>query len=219
MVAASIRSNNPGAMWGKGNRIAAKWGSTGTQDLADGLGQGNNIAFFPTKIQGACAQFDLWRTGYCNRTLRQAILRWSGGNWSQPYADFLVKQTGIGLETVVTPALLASPSGLKLMKFQAQWEAGIPYPMSDAEWLQAQKKVFSGVSPVTKKNSAGGAVVVVAGGAATVAAKSGVPWGVVLLIVLLGVVVAATIWFLIHLHHEDSTTPPTPSAPPPLPKG
>jgi hypothetical protein len=28
------------------------------------------------------------------------------------------------------------------MKAQAQWEAGKPYPMTDAEWRQAQAMVF-----------------------------------------------------------------------------
>lgn len=139
---ASIRSNNPGAMWGKGNTIAAKWGATSTESLNDGLGQGNNIAHFPTKVQGAAAQFDLWRQHYTSMTLQAAITRWSGGNWSQPYADFLTKRTGLAMGTEVTAALLASPQGLALMKYQAQWEAGVPYPMTDAEWTQAQGLVF-----------------------------------------------------------------------------
>lgn len=140
---ASIRSNNPGAMWGEGNPIATKWGSTHAEDLADGLGQGNNIAHFPTKVQGAAAQFDLWRAHYCNMTLKAAILRWSGGNWSQPYADFLTKHTGLGMADTITPRVLASDVGLNLMKYQAQWEAGVPYPMTDAEWHQAQALVFA----------------------------------------------------------------------------
>src|ERR1700743_424264 len=97
---ASIRTNNPGAMWGKGNPIATKWGSTKTEDLVDGLGQGNNIAHFPNAVAGACAQFDLWRQHYTGMTLKAAILKWSGGNWSQPYADFLVKNTGIEMTDV-----------------------------------------------------------------------------------------------------------------------
>lgn len=142
MDPASIRSNNPGAMWGKGNAIAVKWGSTTTEALADGLGQGNNIAHFPTKVQGAAAQFDLWHQRYCNMTLRAAITKWSGGNWSQPYANFLTQHTGLAMDTMVTPVLLSGPIGLLLMKYQAQWEAGRPYPMTDAEWKQAQQLAF-----------------------------------------------------------------------------
>lgn len=139
---AAIRFNNPGAMWGKGNKIATKWGATGTTTLNDGLGQGNNIAFFPTKIAGACAQFDLWRSGYCNMTLANAIKKWSGGNWSQPYADFLTQHTGLSMDIIVTPTMLAGPKGWQLMKYQAQWESGKPYPMSDTDWQIAQRKVF-----------------------------------------------------------------------------
>lgn len=147
MTAASIRSNNPGAMWGKGNPIATKWGATSTEALVDGLGQGNNIAHFPTMVQGAAAQFDLWKQHYCSMTLQAAIKKWSGGNWSQPYADFLTKHTGLAMSTEVTPALLASPKGLALMKYQAQWEAGVVYPMNDAEWTQAQGLVFAPATP------------------------------------------------------------------------
>jgi hypothetical protein len=130
-------------MWGKGNPIATKWGSTKTEDLADGLHQGNNIAHFPTAVQGAAAQFDLWKQHYVGMTLHDAILKWSGGNWSQSYADFLTKHTQISMSTVVTPALLASAQGLALMKYQAQWEAGKLYPLSDAQWEQAQGMVFT----------------------------------------------------------------------------
>ncbi len=144
MTAASIRSNNPGAMWGKGNAIATKWGSTGTEALADGLGQGNNIAHFPTPVQGAAAQFDLWNQRYTGMTLRTAITKWSGGNWSQPYADFLTQHTGLKMDNLITHDILAGPSGLTLMKYQAQWEAGTPYPLTDSLWAQAQAMVFGG---------------------------------------------------------------------------
>lgn len=143
---ASVRSNNPGAMWGKGNPIATKWGATSTENLNDGLGQGNNIAHFPTRVQGAAAQFDLWRQHYTSMTLQAAIKKWSGGNWSQPYADFLTKRTGLAMGTEVTPAILASTQGLQLMEAQAQWEAGVVYPMTDAEWKQAQAMVFAGAA-------------------------------------------------------------------------
>lgn len=155
---ASIRSKNPGAMWGHlgrrtsedrftntDNPIAVKWGSTQTEYLSDGLGQGNNIAHFPTMVQGACAQFDLWCERYAGMNLAAAIKRWSGGNWDQPYADFLKSKTGLTLTSLITPKLLASPSGLALMKAQAAWESGRikdGYPMTDAEWQAAQNLVF-----------------------------------------------------------------------------
>lgn len=221
---ASIRFKNPGAMWGKGNPIATRWGATGTVALADGLGQGNNIADFPDFIHGAAAQFDLWRTGYTNRTLRAAITRWSGGNWSQPYANSLVQKTGINLDDIMTPALLASPQGLALMKAQAWWEAGRPYPMSEADWATAQRLVFSTVpkvkAPVKKKvttvaTGAAGTVVVVAQ-----AAHGGAPPWVVLLLLAVGV--AATVGLYLFFHHQHEAIPEQagePASPPVLGPG
>jgi len=145
VVAASIRTNNPGAMWG--GKRADKWGATHAEMLNDGLGQGNNIAVFPTKVQGAAAQFDLWRAGYTGMSLATAIKRWSGGNSNEAYLKFLQSQTGIGAVDMITEALLASPQGLALMKAQARWEAGGPYPMTDAEWQRAQNLIFPGSIP------------------------------------------------------------------------
>lgn len=147
-MAVSIRTKNPGAMWG-GAR-AQKWGATADLILKDG--QKNHIAVFPTFVQGAAAQFDLWRAVYSNMTLAAAIEKWSGHNSSASYADFLKTHAGVSQSDVITSAFLASPRGLALMKAQAQWEAGQPYPMSDAEWLAAQNMVFKGAkAPASTK--------------------------------------------------------------------
>jgi hypothetical protein len=54
MEPASIRYKNPGAMWG--STLAIKWGADPKAvTLNDGKGQGNNIAVFPTYVQGICA--------------------------------------------------------------------------------------------------------------------------------------------------------------------
>jgi hypothetical protein len=139
----SIQTNNPGAMWG-GAR-ATKWGAT--DDIKIGDKQGNHIAVFPTKTQGAAAQFDLWRTGYCGLTLAAAIKRWSGDNDSLQYVAFIRKNAAIDPDEKITVALLSGPRGFSLMKAQAQWEAGKVYPMTDAEWALAQKMVFGAVPP------------------------------------------------------------------------
>src|SRR6201996_6444028 len=127
---ASIRSNNPGAMWG-GNAISRRWGETEHVALHDGLGQGNQIAVFPDVIHGAAAQFDLWRSNYCDMTLAAAIKKWSGGNSSNTYMNFLSTRTQLTHSSMITREVLAGPIGLKLMKAQAQWEAGKPYPITD----------------------------------------------------------------------------------------
>lgn len=141
---ASIRYNNPGAMWGKNNSVATKFGADpkNTVGLNDGLNQGNNIAVFPDKVHGAAAQFALWARGYTGLTLLAATTKWSGGNSSTAYMTFLTSKTGLTPSSLITLSVLTSPTGLKLMKAQAQWEAGKPYPLSDAEWLQAQKLAF-----------------------------------------------------------------------------
>lgn len=191
---AAIRFNNPGAMWGKGNSIAKKWGATGTANLNDGLGQGNNIAYFPTKVQGACAQFDLWRTSknYRNKTLVAAITTWSGGNYVSSYIRFLTDRVpGLTAKTVITEEFLKSKSGIDLMKAQAWHEAGKPYPMRDAEWAEAQRLVFSPKESVTKK----AAPPVVAGGAAAGAAhQAGLPVGWIVVIGVAVAVAAFLIW-------------------------
>lgn len=142
-IPAAIRYKNPGAMWP--GKVATKWGSTDWITLNDG--QGNKIAIFPTFVQGAAAQFDLWATRYTTgETLKQLIDRWSGHNSPAEYVRFLEAQTGISINTVVTRALLASPPGWKLLKAQSRWEAGQPIPMSDDDWQQAQKMVFAGAT-------------------------------------------------------------------------
>ena len=142
-IPAAIRYKNPGAMWP--GKVATKWGSTDWITLNDG--QGNKIAIFPTFVQGAAAQFDLWATKYATgETLKQLIDRWSGHNSPAEYVRFLEAQTGISINTVVTRALLASPPGWKLLKAQSRWEAGQPIPMSDDDWQQAQKMVFDGAT-------------------------------------------------------------------------
>jgi len=142
-IPAAIRYKNPGAMWP--GKVATKWGSTSYVTLNDG--QGNKIAVFPTFVQGAAAQFDLWATKYTTgETLKQLIDRWSGHNSPADYVRFLEARTGTSVDTVVTRAFLASPAGWKLLKAQSRWEAGQEMPMTDDDWQQAQRMVFDGAA-------------------------------------------------------------------------
>lgn len=142
---ASIRYKNPGAMWG-GNAISRKWGERGNVKLNDGMGQNNHIAVFPTYVQGICAQIDLWRSPrYHNKRFADAIKVWSGGNWVQSYIDFVKKRVpGMDEDTIMSDAMLSSPMGIKFLKAQAWHEAGKPYPAPEADWIEAQKRVFYG---------------------------------------------------------------------------
>jgi hypothetical protein len=164
-VPASIRYKNPGAMWG--SALARKWGATKQVNLADGTGQNNNIAVFPTYVQGICAQLDLWRTSkhYRNKPFKDAIRVWSGGNHVESYIAFVLKRVpGMTRDTIMNDAFWRSPMGIAFLKAQAWHEAGREYPAPAADWVEAQRRVFAG------KNAgkvAGG--VIAAGGAAAAA--------------------------------------------------
>lgn len=142
---ASIRTKNPGAMWG--SALAKKWGSTETITLHDGLGQGNNIAVFPTYVQGICAQLDLWRTSpnYRNKRFADAIAIWSGHNNVPSYIAYVKSRVpGITENTIMNDAFWRGPMGVPFLKAQAGHEAGKTYPAPDADWIEAQRRVFAG---------------------------------------------------------------------------
>lgn len=150
MEPASIRYKNPGAMWG--SALAVKWGAEKKAvSLKDGTGQGNNIAVFPTYVQGICAQLDLWRTSknYKNKKFCDAITIWSGGNNVESYIKFvLARVPGMTRNTVMDDAFWRSPMGIAFLKAQAWHEAGKQYPAPDTDWVRAQAIVFSGAAPV-----------------------------------------------------------------------
>lgn len=142
---ASIRFKNPGAMWG--NKLARKWGASPKAiTLNDGKGQGNNIAVFPTHLQGICAQLDLWRTSpkYRNQRFADAIAIWSGHNEVPSYIAFCKKRVpGLTESTILDDDFWRSPSGIAFLKAQAWHEAGKPYPAAEADWIEAQHRVFN----------------------------------------------------------------------------
>jgi hypothetical protein len=132
-------------MWG--NNLARKWGSTATVTLHDGLGQGNNIAVFPTYVDGICAQLDLWRTSpnYRNKRFADAIAVWSGHNNVPSYIAYCkARVPGLTESTVMNDAFWRGPMGIAFLKAQAGHEAGKTYPAPDADWLEAQRRVFAG---------------------------------------------------------------------------
>ena len=144
---ASIRSNSPGAMWpGPSSR---KFGAIQSQNLNDGLGQGNKIAIFPDAIAGAAALFDLWDRVYANMRLRDAIKRWSGGNHVQSYLDVIWDQAQIPPDMIITREMLRNPDfGIKLAKAMAWHEAGEHFPLTDEHWRQAHAEAFLLPPPV-----------------------------------------------------------------------
>lgn len=157
MEPASIRTKNPGAMWG--SPLAIKWGaSKNAVALNDGKGQGNNIAVFPTYVQGICAQMDLWRTShnYKNKRFADAIAIWSGGNSVESYVSFVTSRCPeMTRNTIMDDAFWRGPMAIPFLKAQAWHEAGKQYPAPDADWISAQNLVLSDtvVSAEPKKHS------------------------------------------------------------------
>lgn len=146
---ASIRYKNPGAMWG--SKLAIKWGAAPRAVvLNDGKGQGNNIAVFPTYVQGICAQLDLWRTSpnYRNKEFEDAIAIWSGHNDVESYIRFvLARVPNMTRKTVMDDNFWRGSMGIAFLKAQAWHEAGKSYPAPEADWIEARKRVLGDVEP------------------------------------------------------------------------
>lgn len=142
MEPASIRYKNPGAMWG--SALAKKWGATNTVTLNDGKKQGNNIAVFPTYLQGICAQLDLWRSPrYKNKRFADAIAVWSGGNSVASYIAFVKKRVpGLSENTILDDDFWRSDAGILFLKAQAWHEAGKEYPAPASDWIDARRTVL-----------------------------------------------------------------------------
>lgn len=196
MEPAAIRHKNPGAMWP--GAIATKWGSKKWAYLNDGTGQGGNgkgnkIATFDNWVDGICAQLDLWRTSknYRNKRFADAIAIWSGGNNVPAYINYVkARIPGMNENTVMNDAFWRGPMGVKFLQVQAGHEAGKPIPAPEADWIEAQRRVFAGTS--TAKKSAGA---IVAGGAAAGAAQqAGLGVGWIIGVAVACAVVAFIIW-------------------------
>lgn len=220
MEPASIRYKNPGAMWG--NALAIKWGAAKKPvTLNDGKGQGNNIAVFPTFAQGICAQLDLWRTSknYRNKRFADAIAIWSGHNEVASYIAFCKKRVpGLTENTVMDDAFWKSASGIAFLKAQAGHEAGKVYPAPDADWIEAQKRVFSGVPTANTVKKAATSVVTGTVSGAAGATQAGFGVGMALVIGLAVAVVIFLAWkFWPRKQEEDAPHPalvaPTPEQP------
>lgn len=148
-VPAAIQFMNPGAMWP--GATATKWGSTKWQYLSDGTGQGgggkgNKIAIFDNWVDGICAQMDLWRTSknYKNKRLSDAIHIWSGGNHVPSYLSYLkVRVTGLTNDTVMDDIFWRGPMAIPFLKAQAQHEAGKAIPATQADYIEAQRRVMA----------------------------------------------------------------------------
>lgn len=152
-VPAAIQFKNPGAMWP--GAIATKWGSPSWQYLSDGTGQGgaghgNKIAHFNSWVDGICAQMDLWRSSvnYRGKPLKAAITTWSGGNNVPSYLSYLkARVPGLTDTTVMDDAFWRGPMAIPFLKAQAQHEAGKAIPATQADYIEAQRRVMANLQP------------------------------------------------------------------------
>jgi hypothetical protein len=110
---------------------------------------------FPTYVQGICAQLDLRRSSknYRDKRFADAIAIWSGHNNVESYISVvLARVPGMTRNTILTDAFWQSPMGIAVLKAQAWHEAGEKYSEPDADWVEAQRRVFAGVQPTAAQN-------------------------------------------------------------------
>lgn len=160
MIPASIRTNNPGAMYP--GPSAKKFGSRRYESLHSHDGE-HKIACFDSPIDGAAAQFHLLSSPqYTGRTIKEAITKWCGGFYASTYISVLEQNSGVTRNTRLTADLVKNPAvAIPLAKAMALQEAGKPYPMSDEDWQKAHEKVFGVVleskpEPVPEKKEEAG---------------------------------------------------------------
>lgn len=142
MTPASIRNNNPGAMYP--GPSAKKFGSTSFETLRshDGV---HKIASFPTGIHGAAAQFDLLHAKYCGLTVQDAITKWCGAYYVSTYLKVLKDRAGVEANSELTQEMMRDPAvAIPLAKAMAWQEAGQEFPLSEQDWVEAHNMAFSG---------------------------------------------------------------------------
>lgn len=130
--AASIRYNNPGAMYPAGWQ--SEFGGTDPQTR---IGGGHRIAMYPDMQSGAAALFALLNRGlYRESSVSEAIDTWSGGNNVSSYLDMLA-QFGIGSDEIISDILADPERAVILAAAMSRHETGHPYPLSADEWMGA----------------------------------------------------------------------------------
>ena len=135
---AAVRNNNPGAMWYTGSSWQKAYGAEFGERLNDGLGQGNQIARFPDPVSGAAAQMHLL-SNYGNRSVGDAIYRWSGGNNVNSYLARL-KQHGFQPSQKVSDIMADPQSAIRFAQAMARHEAGNSFPLNEDQWQAAFQK-------------------------------------------------------------------------------
>lgn len=147
-VPASIRNNNPGAMYP--GPSAKVFGSTSFETLRskDGV---HKIATFHNPESGAAAMFDLLHTRYTGTTIEGAIKKWCGGFYVGTYIKVLEEKGGVSRSDVLTKDMVKDPAvAIPLCQAMAWQEAGREFPMTHEQWHDAHqmwRETLEGWSP------------------------------------------------------------------------
>lgn len=140
MTPASIRNNNPGAMYP--GPSARKFGGDKFETLRSKDGT-HKIATFPTPTHGAAALFHLLSTGYVNMTIEKAIAKWCGGYYVSAYLKVLEQKSGVKPTDVLTLAMVRDHTiAVPIARAMAWQEAGRDFPLSEQEWVEAHAMAF-----------------------------------------------------------------------------
>jgi hypothetical protein len=124
--AANVRYNNPAAAWPRPADV--KYGLIGYGKLNDG--EGNKIGRFPTPVQGAAANFDLFASNYKGMTIKDAMTKWRGRPSPAP--------AGYDPNEVITSDFLQNPSkAIDFFKKMALHESPTFNTMNDGDWKKA----------------------------------------------------------------------------------
>lgn len=159
MIPASIRNNNPGAIYP--GPSARRFGGAEVEKLTSKDGK-HLIAKFPTAIHGAAALFHnlmnaKGATGYYyrGRPLSQAIETWCGAIRAQSYLRLIEQQAGFKSGEVLSEEFLRDPDkAVSLAKAMARHEAGKDYPLQPNEWLEAHAMAFGdAIAPEPSANN------------------------------------------------------------------
>jgi len=140
-IPASIRTNNPGAMYP--GPAATKFGSKRYEVLTSKDGT-HQIAIFDDPVLGGAAMFFLLASKtYTGRTIQQAIAKWCGGFAVTTYLKVLEEKGGVNRDTMLTRELVLVPEvGIPLARAMAWQEAGMDYPMNDEQWATSHGIAF-----------------------------------------------------------------------------
>jgi hypothetical protein len=150
MIPASIRNNNPGALYT--GPSACKFGATGKEILVSRDGK-HQIAKFPTAIHGAAALFDNLMNAkgaggyyYRGRNLGKAIETWCGAIRAQTYLAVIRQRTGLVPGSMLSEDFLRDPDRvIPLAQAMAYHEAGREFPgLEPNDWLEAHSMAFAG---------------------------------------------------------------------------